>query len=165
MKIVGSTIKRKIMEKDFILFKNEGLEERFTSAKSKKQHFYSHIGKTSANQAEIDAYEAAADALALKPVDHKTIFGYEVDPNSYASHTPHTMRARRFCKYNKATEEYVVYGGFSLEGEPIVISFYHISWREFQAKMYTNYLDEIPVPEFQKYWDFSSNPKAELVKI
>ena len=153
------------MEKNFILFKNDGLEERFTSAKSKKQHFYDHTKTKSATQQEIDAYEAAADALALKPVDHKIIFGYEVDPESYASHTPHEMRARRFCKYNKDTEEYVVYGGLSQEGEPIVISFYHISWREFQAKKYTNYLDEIPVPEYKKYWDFRNNPKAELVEI
>jgi hypothetical protein len=153
------------MEKNFILFKNDGLEERFTSAKSKKQHFYDHTKTKLATQQEIDAYEAAADALALRPVDHKIIFGYEVDPESYASHTPHEMRARRFCKYNKDTEEYVVYGGLSQEGEPIVISFYHISWQEFQAKKYTNYLDEIPVPEYQKYWDFRNNPKAELVEI
>ena len=153
------------MEKGFILFKNDGLEERFTSAKSKKQHFYGHTRNVSATQQELDEYEAAADALALKPVDHKIIFGYEVDPDSYALHTPYEMRDRRFCKYNKATEEYVVYGGLNQEGEPIVISFYHISWREFQAKKYTNYLDEIPVPEYQKYWDFRNNPKVELVKI
>ena len=153
------------MNKNFILFKNDGLanlEERFTSANSKKKHFYDHTGQTSASQADIDAYEAAADALALTPVDHKNILGYEVDPNSF---TPRDMRDRRFCKYNKATEEYVVYGGLNQNGEPIVISFYHISWREFQAKYYSNYLDEIPSPEYQKYWDFRHNQRAELVEI
>ena len=153
------------MEKNFILFKNDGLKERFTSANSKKQHFYDHTKAKSTTRQAIEAYEAAADALALRPVDHKIIFGYEVDPESYASHTPHEMRARRFCKYNKDTEEYVVYGGLSQDGEPIIISFYYISWREFQAKKYTNYLDEIPVPEYKKNWDFRSNPKAELVEI
>lgn len=150
------------MDKNFILFKNDMLEERFTSAASKKRHFYSHTGETSADKQKIEEYEAAADALALKPVDHKNILGYEVDPNSFKQRD---MKDRRFCKYNKATGEYVVYGGFTFEGEPIVISFYHISWRDYQTKKYTNYLDEIPVPEYQKAWDFRHNQKAELVEI
>ena len=37
------------MDKNFILFKNDLLEERFTSAASKKRHFYSHTGEISAD--------------------------------------------------------------------------------------------------------------------
>ena len=49
------------MEKNFILFKNDGLKERFTSANSKKQHFYDHTKAKSTTRQAIEAYEAAAD--------------------------------------------------------------------------------------------------------
>jgi hypothetical protein len=147
------------MEK-FILSEEEPqLEERFTSGFSKKDHFYRHgTLKGPSKQAEA-AYEKMADELALSPVDYKNIFGYTVAEERVERTGAY---GPRFAKYDKQKEFYVVYGGINQDGEPIVISAYPLSWRDYQSKQAVNYGGEIPVPEFQKFWDFRHNQKYEL---
>ena len=147
------------MEKFILPEDDTVIEERFTSGFSKKDHFYRHgTLKGPSKQAETE-YERMADELALMPVDYKTIFGYTVD-DSRVERTG--AYGPRFVKYNKQTEFYVVYAGINQDGEPIVISAYPLSWRDYQAKQAVNYGGEIPVPEFQKFWDFRYNQKPEL---
>ena len=140
--------------------KDLALDERFTSAESKISHFKNHkrdFSQKKHGYLNADEYEARADALARSQVDDKTIFGYEIDPNSY-SNKDKEWSSRRFCKYNKETEEYVVYAGFSiLTDEPIILSFYKMPFREFETKKAINFLDVIPNPEYSYTWDFRYN--------
>lgn len=146
----------------FTLSGDSKLDERFTSAASRKDHFYRHSSKTSASPAELRAYEQQADELAAAPVDYQTIFGYEID---LSMNKKSKGFGRRFAKYNKATELFVVYAGVNLAGEPIVISAYPMSWREYNSKRAINYLGEIPIPEYQRDWDFRYNQQSEFVEI
>ena len=150
------------MKDKFILPEDTELDERFTSAASRKDHFYRHSSKTSATPAELVDYEQQADELASTPVDYQTIFGYEID---LSTNKKSKSYGRRFAKYNKATELFVVYAGVNQAGEPVVISAYPMSWRDYNSKRAINYLGEIPVPEYQRDWDFRHNQKAELVEI
>ena len=156
-------IKKGVHMKDkFILSEDTALDERFTSASSRKDHFYRHSSKTLATPAELRDYEQQADELAATPVDYQTIFGYEID---LSTNKKSKGFGRRFAKYNKATELFVVYAGVNSAGEPVVISAYPMSWREYNSKRAINYLGEIPIPEYQRDWDFRYNQQSELVEI
>ena len=162
-KIVGIMTEKGVHMKDkFTLSEDTGLDERFTSAASRKDHFYRHYSETSAKPEELRDYEQQADELALRPVDYRNIFGYEIDLSMNKKSKGY---GRRFAKYNKATELFVVYAGVDLAGEPIVISAYPMSWREYNSKRAINYLGEIPIPEYQRDWDFRYNPRSELVEV
>lgn len=147
---------------NFSSSENLELEERFTSALNKKSHFYKHFSKKHITPEEIDEYERQADELASTPVDYQNILGFEVDHSRFPDEAD---SGRKFVKYNKQTGLFVVYAGINLAGEPIIISAYHMSWREFTGKRAVNYLGEIPVPEYQRDWDFRFNPKDELIEI
>ena len=78
-------------------------------------------------------YEDIADKLSRKKIDNKNIFGY-------ISITRENKTA--YCKYNRATEDFVVYT--LRNNEPYTITMYKKDWRQYNADKAIEYFDEIP---------------------
>ena len=107
-------------------------EEEFTSPENKKAHYTKHIEKRKEFEYTPDEYEKAADKLSRTKIDNKMIFGYQ-------SETRDGKTAN--CKYNKDTEEFVVYR--IRKGQPETITMYRKSWREYTGDKAVEYHDEI----------------------
>lgn len=115
---------------------DDSLEERFANKYSKADHHIKHV-KKNREYTEISAneYERLADKLALTPVDHRTILGYETTAPDGDSRT-------RYAKYNKDTEDFVVYGYKG--NEPMIISLYKKTLRQYNTDKAIRYMGEIP---------------------
>jgi len=112
------------------------IDERFTNEYSKKDHHSRHVVKNREYPPITETeYEAIADKLALTPVDHRTIFGYQTT-------APEGDSRVRYAKYNKETGDFVVYGYKG--SEPMIISLHKKTWRQFNTDMTVKYQDEIP---------------------
>ena len=114
------------------------LDEVFTTEHSKNRHYNQHVTKEEQYPSIIspDEYEAIADDLAKRRVDHKTIFGYQTE-------APDGDDRIRYAKYNKATEDFVVYG-LDENNEPLIITLHKKTWREYTIDHNIKYLGEIP---------------------
>lgn len=112
------------------------IDERFTTRYSKEDHHRRHVVKNK-EYPPITAseYERIADELALTPVDHKTILGYETT-------APEGDSRVRYAKYNKLTGDFVVYGYKG--NEPMIISLHKKTLRQFNIDKTVKYLGEIP---------------------
>ena len=106
--------------------------EEFTSIANRDAHYDKHVVKGKQFTYNLEEYEEKADILQKSKVDNKTIFGYQ-------SLTREGRIAN--CKYNRATEEFVVYT--MRNGKPYTITFYKKDWREFNGDKAIEYFDEI----------------------
>ena len=106
--------------------------EEFTSITNRNDHYDKHVVKGKQFTCSPEEYEERADILQKSKVDNKTIFGYQ-------SLTLEVRIAN--CKYNKDTEEFVVYT--MRNGTPYTITFYKKDWREFNGDKAIEYFDEI----------------------
>lgn len=115
----------------------EEFEEEFSTEYSKNKHYDRHVVKEKQfDNITPDEYEAIADDLARRKVDHKVIFGYQTE-------SPKNDNRVRYAKYNKATEDFVVYG-IGKNNEPVIISLHKKTWREYNIDHNIKYIDEIP---------------------
>ena len=87
--------------------------EEFTSIINRDAHYDKHVVKGKQFRYSPEEYEERADILQKSKVDNKTIFGYQ-------SLTREGRTAN--CKYNRDTEEFVVYT--IRNGTPCTITFY-----------------------------------------
>ena len=70
-------------------------------------------------------------------VDNKKIFGY------YGEHkSPTNVMLKAYYKYNKETQEYVVYA-YSSDGQPKTITYFRIPWSQYNGDKALQYVDEI----------------------
>ena len=106
--------------------------EEFTSIINRDAHYDKHVVKGKQFRYSPEEYEERADILQKSKVDNKTIFGYQ-------SLTREGRTAN--CKYNRDTEEFVVYT--IRNGTPCTITFYKKDWREFNSDKAIEYFDEI----------------------
>lgn len=117
--------------------KFDEFEEEFSTDYSKKRHYDQHVVKEKQfDNISPDEYEAIADDLARRPVDYKTILGYETE-------APDNDSRRRFVKYNKETTDFVVYGLDKYE-QPVIISLHRKTPREYNIDQAVKYVGEIP---------------------
>ena len=112
---------------------NEDFEEDFTSPRNKKKHYNKRLRQGQYLDITADEYEDVADKLSRKKIDNKTIFGY-------MSITRDNKTAQ--CKYNRATEDFVIYT--IRNNEPYSITMYKKNWRQYNADKAIEYFDEIP---------------------
>ena len=114
----------------------DNMDERFTNKYSKADHYKKHVNTNKEyNGISVDDYEVIADKLALTPVNHKNILGYETT-------APEGDNRVRYAKYNKDTEDFVVYGYKGVE--PAIISLHKKTWRQYITDKAVKYLGEIP---------------------
>lgn len=116
---------------------DDELDERFTNTRTKVDHYQRHVlhnGEYS-NKLTAEEYEQLADALAKATVDNKNIFGYETT-------APDGDTRTRYAKYNKETEDFVVYG--YNKNEPQIISLHKKTWRQYTIDKSVKYMGEIP---------------------
>ena len=106
--------------------------EEFTSITNRDAHHDKHVVKGKQFRCSPEEDEARADILQKSKVDNKTIFGYQ-------SLTREGRIAN--CKYNRDTEEFVVYT--LRNGTPYTITFYKKNWREFNGDKAIEYFGEI----------------------
>ena len=106
-------------------------DEDFTSPLNRDKHFEKHIVKQQEFDYSVEEYEQRADALSRAKVDHKKIFGY------IAQRDKNTV----YCKYNKDTEEFVVYK--LKDNVPYTITFFRRDWRTYNSEKYVDYIGEI----------------------
>ena len=111
----------------------EDFEEEFTSPGNKKKHYNKRQRQGQYLNITADEYEDVADKLSRDKIDNKNIFGY-------ISITRDNKTA--YCKYNKATEDFVVYT--LRNNEPYTITMYKKDWRQYNADKAIEYFDEIP---------------------
>lgn len=84
-----------------------------------------------------DEYEKRAKLLQSMPVDNKKVFGY------YGEHrAPSGAMRNAYYKYNKETQEYVVYAYLS-DGQPKTIAYFRIPWSQYNGDKALQYVDEI----------------------
>ena len=107
-------------------------DEEFTSDTNLDNHYNKHIIKEKQFQYSKEEYVERADILSRSKIDNKKIFGYQ-------SLTREGRTAN--CKYNKETEEFVVYR--INNGVPETITMYRKSWRDFIGDKAIEYWDEI----------------------
>lgn len=77
-----------------------------------------------------EAYEKRAEDLANQPVDMFRIQGYQCKPDSYGR--------IRYVKWNRDTNDFVVYGREHEGAEPIIISMYKVPARQFAYRLNTD---------------------------
>lgn len=117
--------------------KFDEFEEEFSTEYSKKRHYDQHVVKEKQfDNISLDEYETIADDLAKRPVDYKTILGYETE-------APKDDNRRRFAKYNKETGDFVVYG-LDENNEPVIVSLHRKTLREYTIDHAIKYVGEIP---------------------
>lgn len=123
--------------KKFSRLAEDAFEEEFTNQRTKEDHYQRHVvkGREYAKTVTADDYEAIADTLARTSVDYRHIFGYETT-------APDGDTRTRYAKYNKETEDFVVYGW--REKEPQIISLHKKTWRQYTIDKAVKYLGEIP---------------------
>ena len=108
------------------------VDEEFTSDTNRDNHYKKHIVKEKQFQYSKEEYVERADILSRSKIDNKKIFGYQ-------SLTREGRTAN--CKYNKETEEFVVYR--INNGVPETITMYRKSWIDFIGDKAIEYWDEI----------------------
>lgn len=110
----------------------ESLEEKFTSEKDRDIHYNKHIVRNKEYEMSPEEYEQAAEDLARKKIDNKTIFGYiqEVDGK------------QRYAKYDKDLELFTSY--VWEDDEPKTVTAFRRDWRTFNGLRFSDYIDEIP---------------------
>lgn len=110
--------------------------ENFRTEKDKRIHAKKHEDDTlDYYDWTADQYEQEANKLALTPVDYNKIHGYITNHDGI----------RRYCKWNKETELFVVY--VPNGNNPIIISAYHKFYRDYNKHKWRDYEDEIPQGE------------------
>ena len=112
------------------------ISEKFTSEFNKEAHYNKH--KEKFKKISIDEYEHLADELAKKPVDNKRIFGYL---------SANTLGRNAYVKWDKDTELFVVYTWNKNHSEPLIISLYKKTFREYESEKWNKkyaYEGEIP---------------------
>ena len=110
----------------------EDFDEEFTSPENKKRHYNKRNRQGQYLDVTADRYEDIADKLSRKRIDNQNIFGY-------ISLTQKNKNA--YCKYNKNTEDFVVYT--RRNNEPYTITMYKKDWRQYNADKAIEYFDEI----------------------
>ena len=111
----------------------DDFDEEFTSQRNRDAHYDKHVQKNKEFQYSPEEYEKRADQLSRTPVDNKKIFGY-------VSMTREGRTA--YCKYNRETEEFVVYA--LRDNTPYTITMYRKNWREYTGDKAIEYFGEIP---------------------
>lgn len=120
------------------------MDEVFTSPKNRADHYQKHVvQRKEFDHISEDEYEKRADELAATPLNYKNILGYVSREND--DQGKQTGRIS-YVKYNKDTEEYVVYR-YGTSGTIYIVSFYHRPFRQFEGEKFGGkfpYWDEIP---------------------
>lgn len=105
------------------------LVERFVNNYQWDDHFRRHaIEDGYYPNISKQEYLAIAEKLADSPVDMFRIQGYTI---------PVDDGRIKYVKWNRDTEDFVVYGRESLGSEPIIISMYKVSLRQFKGRAYS----------------------------
>lgn len=107
-------------------------DEEFTSDRNLNNHYDKHVVREKQFTYSKEEYEERADKLSRAKIDNKNIFGYQ-------SLTREGRVAN--CKYNKKTEEFVVYR--VRNGVPETITMYKKDWRTFTGDRAVEYFGEI----------------------
>ena len=118
----------------------ESLDEKFTS-NNRDIHWEKHRNQFKQDSVfskmTADEYEKRAKLLQSMPVDNKKVFGY------YGEHrAPSGAMRNAYYKYNKETQEYVVYAYLS-DGQPKTIAYFRIPWSQYNGDKALQYVDEI----------------------
>ena len=95
---------------------------------------YRHNKHANVNNVELtpEQRDKIANKLAKTRVNHKTILGYETEGKGIT-----------YAKYNKETEDFVVYT-IGENNQPVIVSLTKKTIREFNIDKRINYLGEIP---------------------
>lgn len=121
------------------------LDERFISKEAKETHYDKHVANGNRYEREVfqdinmDEYERMADALAVKPIDNKTIFGYVSEDKDGKINN---------VKWDKSTGLFVAYQYDAENHVPLDVSCYVKSYRDFFADKSKQYVDEIGIEQF-----------------
>lgn len=120
---------------------DEQLDEKFTSNNNRDIHWEKHRNQFKQDsifsKMTVDEYEKRAELLQSMPVDNKKVFGY------YGEHRASSGVMRNaYYKYNKETQEYVVYTYLS-DGQPRTITYFRIPWSQYNGDKALQYVDEI----------------------
>lgn len=118
----------------------ESLDEKFIS-NNRDIHWEKHRNQFTQDSVfskmTADEYEKRAKLLQSMPVDNKKVFGY------YGEHrAPSGAMRNAYYKYNKETQEYVVYAYLS-DSQPKTIAYFRISWSQYNGDKASQYVDEI----------------------
>ena len=120
---------------------DEQLSEKFTSYNSRNIHWEKHKNQFKYDKAfsnmTVDQYEKRAKLLQSLPVDNKKVFGYYGEYRA-----PSGAMRNAYYKYNKETQEYVVYAYLS-DGQPKTIAYFRIPWSQYNGDKALQYVDEI----------------------
>ena len=108
------------------------IDEESTSEKNRQSHYNKRIKDEKQFDYSEEEYEKRADELSRSRIDNKNIFGY-------ISLTIENKNA--YCKYNKNTEEFVVYS--LRDGVPCDITMCRKTWREYTGDKAIEYFGEI----------------------
>ena len=112
--------------------------EKFNNVENRRKHYEKHIKNRKEYKMTEEEYEQAAEDLAKTPCDYKNIFGYITENDS----------GMAYIKYDKRTELFTVYYYKKNSDEPLTITAFRRTWRDFNGKMYGDenypYIDEIP---------------------
>ena len=112
--------------------------ERFNNVENRRKHYEKHIKNRKEYKMTEEEYEQAAEDLAKTPCDYRNVFGYITENES----------GRAYIKYDKRTELFTVYYYKGNSDEPLTITAFRRTWRDFNGKMYGDekypYIDEIP---------------------
>ena len=119
----------------------ESSDEKFTSNNNGDIHWEKHRNQFTQDSVfskmTADEYEKRAKLLQSMPVDNKKVFGY------YGEHrAPSGAMRNAYYKYNKETQEYVVYAYLS-DGQPKTIAYFRIPWSQYNGDKALQYVDEI----------------------
>lgn len=119
----------------------ESLDEKFISDNNRDIHWEKHRNQFTQDSVfskmTADEYEKRAKLLQSMPVDNKKVFGY------YGEHrAPSGAMRNAYYKYNKETQEYVVYAYLS-DGQPKTIAYFRIPWSQYNGDKALQYVDEI----------------------
>lgn len=119
----------------------ESLDEKFISDNNRDIHWEKHRNQFTQDSVfskmTADEYEKRAKLLQSMPVDNKKVFGY------YGEHrAPSGAMRNAYYKYNKETQEYVVYAYLS-DGQPRTITYFRIPCSQYNGDKALQYVDEI----------------------
>lgn len=119
----------------------ESLDEKFISDNNRDIHWEKHRNQFTQDSVfskmTADEYEKRAKLLQSMPVDNKKVFGY------YGEHrAPSGAMRNAYYKYNRETQEYVVYAYLS-DGQPKTIAYFKIPWSQYNGDKALQYVDEI----------------------
>ena len=112
----------------------DDFDEDFTSEYNRTAHWQKH--KKEFPEWTEEEYEKYAEELALKPVDHKNIFGYM---------SKDEKGRLAYVKWDKDTELYTVY--VYRKDKPYTVTAFRRSKRDFEGSKWddvSGYVDEIP---------------------